>query len=301
MSHHRTTPLNPTLLSLMTTTLLLLPTPGRAVVIASYDVIDQQFNSANNGYTSPGRYDLFNGLTGTATPDGVDDVEVVVTSTGFTPSGGVTYTGSVDDSTTTGLVSSISSAGAPSINNNGHRSINTIDIRFLSSMTVTAENIADYSFSSGNTAGITWETAYLQYLDLNYQPIGATPVISSYLTHTPINGQFGNSYVADSKGTVLNVGTSAVSSGSSGNNDNTPTTLDTPVELGISPLTRIGGVRFVHMVEDTRGTTNGASGFTATINDLELRNFTVLPEPTTAVLWAMGGLIGFCRRRKGIG
>jgi hypothetical protein len=278
--------------------LAMTPLASQGALIANYDIIDQKFNSANAGYNGPGRYDLFNAFDATATPDGFDDIEVVVTSTGFGTVGGVTYAGSVDDGTTTGLVSTINTSGASALLNSGRRTQTTVDIRFLPTMTVTAANVVDYSFSSGNTAGITWETTYIQYLDLNYLPIGATPTLLPFLNHTSINGQVSNSYVADSKSTVLNVGTNPVTSGTSGSNDNSPAAFDTPVELGITASTRIGGVRFVHMVEDTRGPSNGNSSFTSTINDLELQNFTVVPEPTVGLLMAAGGLCALRRRRN---
>jgi hypothetical protein len=275
--------------------------PSQAAVIASYDIIDDAFNSTSGLYTGPGFYDLFNATNGTTTGDGQNDIQVIVSPFGAGNVAGVTYTSTVAASTTTGLVSSVSVSGASASNNNGHRLGVMIDICFLNGMTVLASNITDYSFSSGNSSGITWEVSQLMYLDAGYDVIGAVPVINPYLSHTPINGISANSAVADGLGSVTGVGTSDVTAGSDGSNDSLLSSYDTPVELGISGSTLIGGVRFIYFLEDVRGTTDSSSNLTNTINDLQLTNFTVVtvPEPSRAVLF-LGALGWIALRRRRI-
>ncbi len=283
--------------------------PSHAAVLASYNIISQAFRSGltpSSPWTGSGQYDIFNATTGLAfgdvgfVGDGQNDIQVDVTTFGTGTVNGVNYSASFAPTTTTGLVSTLAATGSSATDNNGHRWGNIVDIKFLPGVAVTTSTISGFSWSSGNTSGTAWEVSQLGYLDAAYNLIGTPPpTIPAYLSNTsPINGQIGNSFVADSTGTVIGVGTSTAGIGTSGSYNNLPSSFDTPLELGIAAGTSIGGVRFVHFVEDTRGTSNGNSSITSTINNLSLSNVTLstAPEPSRAVLMLLG--LGFLAARR---
>ena len=279
---------------------------SQANLIASFDVIDEFLKVASN-YQGPQSYDIFDGAAGAAGQDGVADIRVSISSTGVTADDGNNVQWTVtNDTTGTGLRSTIDpsfvgSGGVTSLNS-GNRATQTIQIDFLSGMTVEAQDIVDFGWSSGNTAGIGWETSILEYLDSSLNPFSTTPVIPDYLDNVaPTDGQSGTgTFVADSTGTVQGVGTTQTSSGSSGSNNGLSTSA---TGLGIGATDLIGGVRFTHILEDVRGTGNGDTSFTATINDLELQNFDVAPAPVPepsalSGLMVCGVSLMFRRRRR---
>ena len=215
--------------------------------------------------------------------------------------GGVAYSAS-DGTTTTGLLSSLSVDGSVAANNPGQKWSQQIEILFnVNSLTVEAQDVVDFSISSANSRGNLWESTIVQYLDVAGNPFSPIPTIGSFGSHTVINGQNGvGTAQADSTGTVVGVGTDSVSEGADGAN-NATSAFDTPAKLGISDLTLIGGVRFIHLMEDVRGVNNGNSSFTATINTLQLSNFeaNAVPEPSAiAFLGGIGFLAIFVRRRQ---
>ena len=158
--------------------------------------------------------------------------------------------------------------GSPAFDNPGTRISNTIELLFAPHLTVT-----DFSFdvSSVNTAGVTWEITLFEILDVNGNPINTTPTIDPYLTHTEINGMSGiGTYVLDSRATVLNVGTNDASSGVSNPNENFTVTGDLGYsDFGLTPGTQIGGLRMTTILEDTRGTLDGTSNFSASLIDFD--------------------------------
>lgn len=270
----------------------------------SFDLVDDLIKSGGT-YTGPGLYDFFtaNETGGSLGADGVADIRISVMTLGVTADDGNNVAWSTStDTTTTGLRSTINpsfvSGGGVTSNNSGYRVSQVIQIDFIGGMYVEAQDITDFGWSSGNTSGIAWETAALQYLDANGNSFSALPTLNPYLTHTPVDGQpIGTTgvFVADSTGTVQNVGTDDTDPGSNGANNGVSTSA---VGLGIGALTRIGGVRFTHLLEDVRGVNNGDTIFTATINDLNVENFTVTPEPTPGMLFGVA-LAGFsCSRRR---
>jgi len=270
----------------------------------SFDLVDDFFNASSGGFTGAGAYDIFSFGPGGGSvgPDGTTDIVLTVATTGETTNDGnnVSWT-ALTDTTTTGLRSTIDpsfvSGGGVTANNSGYRVSQTIQIDFVG-IDVTAADITDFGWSSGNTAGVAWETSVLQYLDANGNPFSPAPTNSLFLSHAPINMQSGiGTFVADDTGSVTQVGTDLVVSGSSGSNNGLSTT---PTGLGLSPSTIIGGVRFIHNLEDVRGINNGDTIFTATINDLDLEGFSVsIPEPGSFGVIALASLVGIGRRRRG--
>ena len=285
--------------------------PTHGAVLASYNIIGRAFKAGltpASPWTGPGQYDIFNANSGLGfgdigfVGDGQNDIEIDVTTFGTGLGNGVAYSASFGPTTTTGLVSTLAATGAAATNNNGHRWGNIVDIKFLPGVEVRTSTITGFTWSSGNTSGVGWEVSQLGYLDASFNPIGTPPTIPDYLANSsPVNGQSGNWFVADSTGTVTGVGTGSSALGTSGSNNNYPAAFDTPAELGITSGTVIGGVRFVHFIEDTRGTANGNSSITSTINNLALSNVTlsIVPEPSRSLLTLVGlGLVMFRRRRR---
>ena len=223
-------------------------------------------------------------------------------------SGGVSYT-AANAVSGVGLQSVLAASGSVGVNNPGHKWSQQIDVLFNpNSLTVEAQDVSDFSISSGNTAAILWETAFVQYLDINGNPFSAIPLIGPYLSHTSINGQNGiGTAQADSTGTVDNVGMDSVVSGTSGSRDSSAAfnaAFNTPAKLGItSGTTLIGGVRFTHLLEDVRGINNSGSTLTATMNDLQLSNFEVaaVPEPSSFAYLGCVVLIAFRTKRNRVG
>jgi len=282
---------------------------AKSGIISSYDFIDSFV--ADGNYVGPGQYDVINGQTGLVFgnagffADGRNDFTVSVTTSGLGAVGGVTYNAATESSGV-GLKSGLSATGGVSSNNPGHKWSQQIDVLFdISSLRVEARDVADFSVSSANTAAILWESTIVQYLDIAGNPFSPVPTNSSYLNHSVTNGPNGiGTAQADSTGTVSNVGTDSVSSGSTGGNNST-SAFDTPAKLGITnAITLIGGVRFIHLIEDVRGINNGNSSLTATINNLRLSNFEASAVPEPSAIAFLGCVFGCCyvaRRRSEAG
>ncbi|BAM05292.1 PEP-CTERM sorting domain-containing protein [Phycisphaera mikurensis] len=275
-----------------------------AAVVPAFDLVDD-FLKVGGNYNGPGLYDVFDAATGLAVADGVADIAVSVTATGLTADDGNNVSWVATTGTSgTGLVSTIDpsfvSGGGVLANNGGHRVTQTIQIDFLT-LLVEASDVTDLSWSSGNSAGVVWEHSVMEFLDAGGNPFSPTPAIGSYATHTPVEGSASaGNYVADGLGSVTAVGTDLTVPGSNGSMDAiTGSEPDTPAATGVAPATTlIGGIRFTHGVEDVRGVDNGDTVFTNTINDLDLVDFEVVPEPASALLLATGALLILTGRRN---
>lgn len=267
-------------------------------MIASFDLVDD-FLKTN--YAGPGAYDIFDRTTGAQNPDGLTDVVVSISNTGTTADDGnnVAWT-ATDDATGTGLRSTIDPSfiepGGVTANNSGYRVSQTIQIDFPG-LVVEADDITDFGWSSGNTAGIGWEFSLLEYLDASGNPFSTAPTFAPYDSHMPIAGQSGaGSFAADTLTSVTNVGNDLSAAGTNGGDNNVSTN---PITLGVTSGTIIGGVRITHFLEDVRGVNNGDTSFTNTINDLDLENFTVaVPEPGSSCVLALVSLVGLARRSR---
>ncbi|MBY0477615.1 MAG: T9SS type A sorting domain-containing protein [Chitinophagaceae bacterium] len=101
------------------------------------------------------------------------------------------------------------------------------------------------------------------------------------------SGQAGiGNYIAASKGTVLNVGTAATTSGTSGANDAMGAFNYTTV--GLAAGTIIGGIRWTTYFEDVRGTGNASTNFTSSLLD-----FTITGSISTVLPVSWGGFSGY--------
>lgn len=197
-------------------------------------------------------------------------------------------------------MASHSFTGSPSSDNPGTRISNSVTLLFESHLDVT-----EFSFdvNSLNTRGIAWEFTTIEFLDPSGAPMNAAPAIDPYLSHTEIDGSPSQGvYVLDEKGTVLNVGTSDVSSGSSNSNENFTSTGDLDYsDVGIDVGTSIGGIRMTTFLEDVRGTTDGNTNFTSRLIDFTFSG-TIdpppVPEPGTTSLMLLGVATVALRRRR---
>jgi hypothetical protein len=190
------------------------------------------------------------------------------------------------------------SAGFPATNNPGTRIINKFRLTFASHLTV---NNLQIDLRSLNTAGVVWEVSQLAYLKPDGSYYTPAPVISPYLTHTPVNGQPSQGWFQlDSKGTVNNVGSTPTTAGASGTFENLTATngngyLDY-TDLGLPALTQVGGFEWITFLEDTRGTTNTSASLTATLESITVGGNIVLPEPSALALIACATLLTTRRR-----
>ena len=261
--------------------------------ISSFDLVDDFFKVGSN-YTGPGSYDIFDGSTGMTGMDGKVDVVVSISSSGEGADGnGVTWATS-NDTTPTGIRSTIDPSGSVVFNNGGHKACQIITLSFGPGLTIEAQDILDFGWSSGNTAGIIWETSSIEY-EVNGGGYVITSADHGSYAAPGTGGVVGNGFLATGTGTQTGVGTNLVAVGSSGPSNNLST--DPVGDMGIVGTDIITGVRFIHCVEDVRGINNGDTIFTATINDFDIQNVTVAPEPSTALLSAFA-LLGLLRRRR---
>jgi T5SS/PEP-CTERM-associated repeat protein len=149
-------------------------------------------------------------------------------------------------------------------NNPGNRVFSEMTINFDSHLTIT--NLSA-RFSSLNTAGIGWEFSLIGYFRPNGTPFSPQPTVPPYLAASGTSGNIAPGwFLAGSKGTLTGVGTAQSASGVSGPNDGTFTM--NYAAGGLAPGTQVGGLVFLHFLEDTRGTRNAATNFTASITDL---------------------------------
>lgn len=272
--------------------------PLAAATFGTINLIDE-FAAA--GSFSGGSFDILD-ATGVAGMDGVDDVTIIVTTSGAGVVNGVTGAASWDVSSS-GIRVSESFSGDVASNNPGTRLTAVLVLELADHLTVAAEDF-EIDFSSLNTAGIAWEHSHIEFLDENGAAFSAVASHAAYLAHTAIDGAgtTGN-YHADSLGTVTGVGTSQTVSGSSGGNNNLTSApggdLD-GTEVGISAGTRIGGIRMTTYLDDVRGTLNNNTSFTSTLTEVSISGEITpppVPEPSSGVLLMTGAGLLLMRRR----
>jgi hypothetical protein len=202
-------------------------------------------------------------------------------------------------STTTGrFTSSRGFNGAVSSNNPGTRVSTTTTLLFDSHVTVT-----DFSaiIDSLNTAGVGWETSKLGFLKPDGSFFSPEPTISTYLATSAagaVNGSPSTGwFVLDSTGTTTGVGTGTTVSGANGSNDNN--FVFNYAKAGLPAGTQIGGIVWTTNLDDVRGTTNGATNFTASWSEFtfsgSINTTASIPEPSTLALLCPL-VLGFCSK-----
>jgi hypothetical protein len=258
------------------------------------------FPIANTTIASPGVsgstvYDVINNMTGASGADGTQDVTVSATAS-VTGASGTTGSPKVEWQTTSAgrFTSTRGFTKSVSANNPGTLQSTETKVLFDSSLNITDLNA---TFSSLNTAGILWEYSVLGFLDPSGNPFAATPVVGPYESTTGFTGTGSPSlgwYVAADKGTVINVGTVEAKPGTNGSADVNNFVL-TYVLAGLAANTQVGGLIWTSYIQDTRGTTNSSSNFTASLNEMTFTNTNAVPTP--ALLPGLIALAAGARRR----
>lgn len=192
-------------------------------------------------------------------------------------------------------------SGTLSSNNPGSRITNTVTLLFASHVTITDLN-AD--FTSLNSTGVSWETSRIAALTPTGDYFSTAPTLAPYLTHASIGGSstsYPGFYISDGKTTVTGVGTSTTVSGTgSGALDNLTGTAGNSIldytDLNLTAGTRIGGLEWITVLEDTRGTGNSTSSLTSTLTNLSVSG-TIVPEPSLILLSGLFPFLSIIRRR----
>lgn len=270
------------------------------------DLIDDVFaTGGSQPFAGAGDYDIFSTANGMLSrgPDGVSDVRILVTANNSGSQNGVTFEISAD-ANTTGIRSRIRSEGAPDTNNPGTVNSQVIEIRFLNpSIQISADATLLASLSSANTINSSadtnaWESSVLQLLDSDFQPF--SPFVSrDYVDDQEARGVTGIGTLVADGDTQDDVGTANAASDNSGGENLDRPKLDFDNAL-LAEGTRIGGLRFTHILTDTRGTADtGGFNYTATINEFNVSaSFSAVPEPSSLVLLSVGTLCVTALRRK---
>lgn len=262
---------------------------ANAAAFATINLIDQ-FPAA--GSFAGGSFDILD-ATGAAGSDGRDDVTISVSTSGAGVFNGVTGATGWDVSGS-GIRATQSFKGMVATNNPGTRLTSMVTVMLGSHLIIAAENF-EVDFSSLNTAGIGWEHSQIEFLDENGLPFSSFANHDAYLSHTAIDGAGTTGYYhADSVGTVMGVGTSLTTTGTSGGNNNLTSApggdLD-GTEVGISVGKRIGGLRLITYLDDVRGTNNNNTSFTATLTEVSISGNILAPVPEPSSVLALSGLL----------
>lgn len=250
---------------------------------------------APTGGSGSNNYDVINNSTGALGVDGTPDITVSATASARGTAGTSGSPNVEWNSTSTGrFTSERGFTVAVSANNPGTLQSTTTKLLFDSSLNVT--NLAA-NFLSLNTAGILWEYSVLGFLDPSGNPFSTAPVIGAYNSAASFTGSPSTGwYVAANKGTVTGVGGNQSAAGTSGPADNV---LLTYALAGLTSGTQVGGLSWTTYMEDTRGTSNGSSNFTASLTDVTFTNTAVAPIPTPALLPGLVGMgLSLWRKRN---
>ena len=275
---------------------------GQVTTVSSFDFVDD-FLSPDPGtlltVTNGETFDALDGNTGMLGADGINDFRISWSTTGLGDDGNNVDWASTVNINDTGIRSTINptfiNGGGVTINDFGHLVTQTIQIDFLSGVIIEADDVTDFGWSSGNTAGIVYESSVVEYLDVNGNPFSTFPTFDY---DSPLDGTTGTgTSVAGTAGSVIDVGTDLSAEGVNGPDDNLSTS---GIGLGIPAGTVLGGVRITHRIEDVRGVNNGDTVFTNTINDFDLVNFeaSAIPEPSSCLALVGLGLACFSRRKR---
>ncbi len=240
-------------------------------------------------------YDVINNSTGAFAADGVTDITVGASATAGGP---LANSGNPKVEWQTGsdgrFTSSRGFTGAVTGGNNpGTVQSTTTNITFGSGL-----NITDLAatFTSLNTAGILWEYSVLGFLKPDGSTFSAAPVIGAYNNATTFTGSPSIGwYVAADKKTVTGVGTDLAVAGANGSVDSSLAL--TYALAGLASGTQVGGLTWTTFTQDTRGSRNGSSNFTASLSDLTFTNTDATPVPTPALLPGLIALAASARRR----
>ena len=141
---------------------------GQVNTVSSFDFVDD-FLSPGSGplltVTNGGTFDALDGNTGMLGADGIHDFRVSWSTTGLGDDGNnVDWTSTVDINST-GIRSTIDptfvNSGGVTGNDFGHLVTQTIQIDFLGGVIIEADDVDDFGWSSGNTAGIVYELSLI--------------------------------------------------------------------------------------------------------------------------------------------
>jgi hypothetical protein len=156
--------------------------------------------------------------------------------------------------------------------------------------------------TSLNTSGVAWEYTVLSFLQPDGTPFSAAPAIGHYADATSLTGSPSRGwYVAASKEATQNVGTDKALTGT-GNGPSNDLTL-TYALAGLDPNTPIGGLVWTTYLEDTRGSLNSDTNFTAswtgfTVSGVTHADAATPAVPTPALLPGLVSLGLLVRRRR---
>jgi hypothetical protein len=182
-----------------------------------------------------------------------------------------------------------------SSNNPGTLVSTTTTLRFLPQWNITNLK-AD--FSSLNTSGTLWEYSVIGFLQPDGTPFSAAPSIGAYASGTGFTGSRSLGwYVAADDGTVQNVGMNATAAGAGGNGSSDKLSL-TYALAGLAPNTPVGGLIWTTYLEDTRGTGNNSSNFTASWTGFTFSSESANSVPTPALLPGLLALAAGAWRRS---
>ncbi len=301
---------------------LTLPSQGQTPFTdLTFDFTEAAFGTGT--LTGTQGYNVINDTTGAKlTADNGDLQDIFITTSSSLPSNATGAYANAETVAGGGLrsnhgynnsFSSTYATGAP--DNPGSLLSSTIRITFGNH--VTLSNF-ETDFRSLNTRGATWEYARLAYLKPDGSYFSSTPVIGDHASwssatnplpswdigdETAGNGASGSPslgwFVTAANDTVTGVGTSQTSSGGNGSKEALTSTngnsyLDY-ADVGLASGTAIGGFEWTVYVEDTRGSSNNPSRWTATQEFIRVTG--TVPEPSSTLLIALASLSVLRRRR----
>jgi hypothetical protein len=217
------------------------------------------FPSTSTIQTGTQAYNLFNDTTGTELTANNGDGNDFAISLSNSGAGALSTPGTPNLKVGGGkIVSDRAFQGNVKANNPGTLVSTTTKLIFDAQWNIT--NL-EAKFTSLNTSGTLWEYSVLSFLKPDGTTFSAAPSIASYTTASNFTGSPSLGwYVAANTNTIEGVGTTKTSPVGNGPNDNLVLTYTL---AGLAANTPIGGLVWTTYLEDTRGTANGISNFTA--------------------------------------